>query len=198
MYYYEKLYELRTEKGISQKEAASELGISQALLSHYEKGVREYGLDFLCRAATYYGVTADYLLGRSESRNGFDSAVLEDQKEDVKFNTATVYRAALMTHERINAGSSHAGEKADYLYAVSIYQTLFAASQKGYIPKRWFSLPPKYSQIAPEIITKNILLDFPDKETTARRYGGPEPLSIETVVKTVENAVRKYASVISG
>ena len=38
---------LRKEKGISQKQAAAELGISQALLSHYEKGVRECGLDFL-------------------------------------------------------------------------------------------------------------------------------------------------------
>ena len=39
---------LRKEKGISQKTAASHLGISQALLSHYEKGIRECGLDFPC------------------------------------------------------------------------------------------------------------------------------------------------------
>ena len=38
---------LRKEKGISQKQAAAELGISQALLSHYEKGIRECGLEFL-------------------------------------------------------------------------------------------------------------------------------------------------------
>ena len=37
---------LRKEKGISQKEAANSLGVSQALLSHYEKGIRECGLDF--------------------------------------------------------------------------------------------------------------------------------------------------------
>ncbi|MBD5104133.1 MAG: helix-turn-helix transcriptional regulator, partial [Ruminococcaceae bacterium] len=29
---------LRKEKGISQKQAAEELGVAQALLSHYEKG----------------------------------------------------------------------------------------------------------------------------------------------------------------
>lgn len=195
--YYEKLYELRTEKGISQKEAAIDLDVSQALLSHYEKGVREFGLDFLCRAANYYGVTADYLLGRSESRSGFDSAVLDDRKEDVKFNTATVYRAALMTHERMNAGSLQAGEKADLLYAVAIYETLFTASQKGYIPKRWFSLAPKYAVIAPKLLREEILNDFPEKETSARRYGGPEPLSIETVIKSVEGAIKKQASLIS-
>ena len=61
---------LRKEKGISQKTAASNLGISQALLSHYEKGIRECGLDFLVRTANYYGVSCDYLLGRSPDRNG--------------------------------------------------------------------------------------------------------------------------------
>ena len=63
--YAERLYELRTEKGLSQKEAANDLGVSQALLSHYEKGIREFGLDFLNRAADYYKVTTDYILGRT-------------------------------------------------------------------------------------------------------------------------------------
>ena len=61
---------LRKEKGISQKQAAAELGISQALLSHYEKGIRECGLDFVVRVADFYGVSCDYLLGRTPDRNG--------------------------------------------------------------------------------------------------------------------------------
>lgn len=61
---------LRKERGISQKLAASQLGISQALLSHYEKGIRECGLDFLCRCADFYDVSCDYLLGRSPDRQG--------------------------------------------------------------------------------------------------------------------------------
>lgn len=59
---------LRKERGLSQKQAAEELGISQALLSHYEKGIRECGLDFICKAADYYDVSCDYLLGRSPHR----------------------------------------------------------------------------------------------------------------------------------
>ena len=35
---------LRQEKGVSQRTVANELGISQALLSHYENGIREPGL----------------------------------------------------------------------------------------------------------------------------------------------------------
>lgn len=61
---------LRKERGIRQKEAADSLGIAQALLSHYENGKRECGLDFLIQAADFYGVSADYLLGRTSSRNG--------------------------------------------------------------------------------------------------------------------------------
>ena len=59
---------LRREKGLSQRRAAAELHISQALLSHYENGAREPGLEFLCRACDFYGVSSDYLLGRTDER----------------------------------------------------------------------------------------------------------------------------------
>ena len=61
---------LRKERGITQKQAAEDLGVSQALLSHYEKGIRECGLDFVVKVADYYNVSCDYLLGRSAERNG--------------------------------------------------------------------------------------------------------------------------------
>ena len=68
---------LRQEKGVSQRKAAGELGISQALLSHYENGVREPGLAFVTRACDYYHVSADYLLGRTLTRDG---AVIEAEE----------------------------------------------------------------------------------------------------------------------
>ena len=61
---------LRTERNITQKDAARDLNISQALLSHYERGARECGLDFLIKIADYYGVSCDYLLGRTSERSG--------------------------------------------------------------------------------------------------------------------------------
>ncbi len=61
---------LRKERNISQKQAAADLGVSQALLSHYEKGIRECGLDFIVKAADYYNVSCDYLLGRSPEPGG--------------------------------------------------------------------------------------------------------------------------------
>ena len=61
---------LRQERGVSQRTAAADLGISQALLSHYENGIREPGLAFVVRACDYYHVSADFILGRTLSREG--------------------------------------------------------------------------------------------------------------------------------
>ena len=66
---------LRKERGLSQRKAAADLNISQALLSHYENGAREPGLDFVRRACAYYGVSADYLLGLSDLSVGADGAL---------------------------------------------------------------------------------------------------------------------------
>ena len=76
---------LRQEKGVSQRTVANELGISQALLSHYENGIREPGLAFVAKVCDYYQVSADYLLGRTPDRtcpegtvgcSRYDSALL--------------------------------------------------------------------------------------------------------------------------
>lgn len=61
---------LRKERGISQRTAAADLGISQALLSHYENSVREPGLAFVVRACDYYNVSADFILGRTLAKDG--------------------------------------------------------------------------------------------------------------------------------
>ena len=71
----------RKERKISQKKAAKDLGISQALLSHYEKGIRECGLDFLVRIADYYNVSCDYLLGRTPEPGG-KTLTLEEIPDD--------------------------------------------------------------------------------------------------------------------
>jgi len=74
------LSELRRAKELSQRKLASDLHISQALLSHYENGTREPGLPFVCRACDYFGVSADFILGRTETCNsqGNSSAALKE------------------------------------------------------------------------------------------------------------------------
>jgi len=63
-----RLGKLRREKGLSQRQASSQFGISQALLSHYENGAREPKFEFVLEACKFYKVTADYLLGRTRER----------------------------------------------------------------------------------------------------------------------------------
>ena len=77
---------LRKERGLSQKQVAGDMGISQALLSHYEKGIRECGLDFLVKTAEYYGISTDYLLARTVQRN-FTADPFEAAEEEVVINT---------------------------------------------------------------------------------------------------------------
>ena len=87
---------LRKEKKLTQKQAAEELGISQALLSHYEKGIRECGLDFVIKAADYYNVSCDYLLGRTADRD-------YDLKEPVIEKASRKQSAAQIVNRRLIA-----------------------------------------------------------------------------------------------
>ena len=73
---------LRKERGYSQKKVAADLGVSQALLSHYEKGIRECGLDFVVKTADYYNVSCDYLLGRTPDRHGATISVEDIPEPD--------------------------------------------------------------------------------------------------------------------
>lgn len=68
------LSELRRIRELSQRSLASDLHISQALLSHYENGTREPGLSFVCRVCDYFDVSADYILGRTDEHSSFVSA----------------------------------------------------------------------------------------------------------------------------
>lgn len=86
---------LRKEKGVSQKQAAADLGISQALLSHYEKGIRECGLDFLVKVSSYYGVSTDYLLGISPDREGA-TLTIEDLPEPEATGKENVGRGSIV------------------------------------------------------------------------------------------------------
>ena len=89
----ETMSELRRKKGASQRTAAADLGISQALLSLYENGAREPGLDFVCRACEYYGVSADYLLGRTDEPGGETAPRLHALAEELRALAARVENA---------------------------------------------------------------------------------------------------------
>lgn len=136
-----RLTSLRHERGVSQKDVAEALGVSQALLSHYEKGIRECGLDFVRRASNYYDVTADYLLGLSENRRGlsdlFESNELP-QDEDMKMQT--IYRAIIKLGEIMTASGGRKAESVRWYLAFSAYHLLSQGREAGIVPDSWFDI----------------------------------------------------------
>lgn len=64
-----RIKQLREEKGISQLEFAKKINLTQQSVSAYEKGIREPSLDILKTIADFFGVSTDYILGKSDVRN---------------------------------------------------------------------------------------------------------------------------------
>ena len=62
------LTSLREERGIYQKELAAVLKVSVGTISNYENDVHFPDQDALVQLADYFGVTTDYLLGRTSYR----------------------------------------------------------------------------------------------------------------------------------
>lgn len=86
---------LRQERGISQRQAAAALGVSQALLSHYENGLREPGLNFVVKACDFYNVSSDFMLGRTLSRDG-TTIIDADSLYDVTGERDNVMQGSVM------------------------------------------------------------------------------------------------------
>ena len=60
-----RVMELRKKKKITQQELADELGITRQSLGLYERGERAANVDLLRKAARFFEVTTDYLVGLS-------------------------------------------------------------------------------------------------------------------------------------
>lgn len=64
----ERIKSLRNERRIYQREVAEYLGVTLRSYQSYESGQSEPNLERLRALADYFGVTTDYLLGRSDAR----------------------------------------------------------------------------------------------------------------------------------
>ena len=62
------LRKLRKEKGLSQIAVQMQTGIEQALISKYENGERVPPTETLMQLADFYGVSMDYIMGRTDRK----------------------------------------------------------------------------------------------------------------------------------
>lgn len=58
----EQLKSLRTEKGLSQRQLADELGITRSAYANYEQGIREPDFATLAKLCRFFEISADEIL----------------------------------------------------------------------------------------------------------------------------------------
>lgn len=78
--------ELRENKKLSMSKIAEALEIPKGTYASYEYGQREPNIEMINKIANFYGVTTDYLLGRSDTQSDpFAAYDLDD--EELRFFT---------------------------------------------------------------------------------------------------------------
>lgn len=83
---------LREKRGIIQEILAAELGITQQMLSKYEKDVTVIKVDILKRLAEYFNVTIDYLLGMSDVKRDLTGQIKLNETLDEYYDMIEVYK----------------------------------------------------------------------------------------------------------
>lgn len=66
-----KIRDLREDRDLTQQQIAQYLMCDQSLYSKYERGERPLPLEFADRLATFYGVSVDYLIGRTSHKKPY-------------------------------------------------------------------------------------------------------------------------------
>ena len=66
--YFQRLRDLREDKDLKQSDVAAILGIQQTVYSRYERGFQNIPLEHLLTLADFYGVSVDYILGRTNNQ----------------------------------------------------------------------------------------------------------------------------------
>ncbi|MBR1763796.1 MAG: helix-turn-helix transcriptional regulator [Ruminococcus sp.] len=66
--YFQRLRDLREDKDMNQSQVAALLFTSQTVYSRYERGIRTIPVEHLLILADFYGVSTDYILGRTNVR----------------------------------------------------------------------------------------------------------------------------------
>lgn len=67
MDYIKRIRDLREDNDKTQQDIAAYLGTSQTMYARYERGANELPVRHLIKLADYYGVSTDYILGRTDN-----------------------------------------------------------------------------------------------------------------------------------
>ena len=87
-----RIKQLRENRGLIQDILASELGITQQMLSKYERDVLCIKVDVLKKIAEYFNVTTDYLLGISEVKRDLQGQMKMNKTLDTYYDLIEIYK----------------------------------------------------------------------------------------------------------
>lgn len=73
-----RIKELRDKKGLQQRDLANTLGMAPSTLSQYETGKRKPDIDTLEKIADFFGVSIDYLVGRTDEPTYIATTTFDD------------------------------------------------------------------------------------------------------------------------
>lgn len=80
-----RLKELRKKKQISQQKLAIDLNVSQAAISKYEQGLAEPDIRMLKEMSEYFGVSIDYLVGRTKQNIFFTENTYNEREKELLY-----------------------------------------------------------------------------------------------------------------
>ena len=87
-----RIKQLREIRGLIQEILAAELGITQQMLSKYERDVTFIKVDILKKIAVYFNVTTDYLLGLSEVKRDLQGQMKVNETLDEYYDLVEIYK----------------------------------------------------------------------------------------------------------
>ncbi len=87
-----RIKQLREKRGLIQEILAAELGITQQMLSKYERDITLIKVDILKKIATYFNVTTDYLLGVSDVKRDLQRQMKMNETLDEYYDLIEIYK----------------------------------------------------------------------------------------------------------
>lgn len=87
-----RIKQLRENRGLIQELLASELGITQQMLSKYERDITLIKIDILKKIAQYFNVTTDYLLCISDVKRDLQGQIKVSKTIDEYYDLIEVYK----------------------------------------------------------------------------------------------------------
>ena len=79
------LKDLRTKRSLTQQQVADAIGCSVMVYSRYERETRQPSIDVLIRLSDLFGVTIDYLVGKSHELDKYYLLSQNDKDKVIDF-----------------------------------------------------------------------------------------------------------------